>query len=159
MADSGWVRANIKRVEIPQLIGVHGAPATGLVYINRQIEEQFVAFFGLLERLDLLDRVLTWSGSWVTRFVRGRTDRLSNHSFGTAFDINAAWNGFRKQPALVGRRGSVREIVPIAFKLGFFWGGWYNDGMHFEAYKAMSTEEVAEAIQQLIREHGVEDGS
>jgi hypothetical protein len=36
---------------------------------------------------------------------------------------------------LVGEKGSVRELVPIANRWGFYWGGHYNgrpDGMHFE---------------------------
>ena len=31
-------------------------------------------------------------------------------------------------------KGSVRQLVPIANELGFYWGGHFNrrDGMHFE---------------------------
>ena len=59
---------------------------------------------------------------------------------GTAFDINVAWNGLGVQPALLGQKGSVRELVEIAFEHGFIWGGWFTnrpDGMHFEAYKVL----------------------
>jgi hypothetical protein len=42
-----------------------------------------------------------------------------------------------KIPALVGQKGSVREIVPIANEFGFYWGGHFTrkDGMHFEIAK------------------------
>jgi hypothetical protein len=83
----------------------------------------------------LLDRVLFCGGFFVPRFIRGRTDKLSNHAFGTAFDINVAWNGLGQVPALVGQEGCVRELVPIANRHGFYWGGHYHDrldGMHFE---------------------------
>jgi len=43
-------------------------------------------------------------------------------------------------PALVGQKGSVRELVPIANENGFFWGGHFNDrldGMHFEIAKIL----------------------
>jgi hypothetical protein len=45
-----------------------------------------------------------------------------------------------KRPALVSEKGSVRELVPIANKYGFYWGGHFNsrpDGMHFEAAKIL----------------------
>jgi hypothetical protein len=38
-------------------------------------------------------------------------------------------------PAPVGHEGSVRELVPIAHRFGFYWGGYFKqrpDGMHFE---------------------------
>ena len=73
------------------------------------------------------------------RFKRGQAnggdEALSNHSFGSAFDINEGFNGFGTRPALVGERGSVRKLVTIANAQGFFWGGHFPkrpDGMHFE---------------------------
>jgi D-alanyl-D-alanine carboxypeptidase len=68
------------------------------------------------------------------RFVRGSTATLSNHSFGSAFDINSKWNERGHRPALVGEKGSTLELVPIAHKWGFWWGGHFTtpDGMHFE---------------------------
>lgn len=136
--DQGWVREHITTVEVPQLFGIEGAPESGKVSFNRQLVGQLQALFSLIDRRLLL----SWAGSYVPRFVRGSKTKLSNHSFGSAFDINAAWNGFRKQPALRGNKGSVREFVLLAYDLGFYWGGWYNDGMHFEAYKVMSEAEV-----------------
>jgi hypothetical protein len=83
----------------------------------------------------LLNRILTFDGAFVARFIRGSTTTLSNHAFGTAFDINAAENPLGARPALVGQRGSTRELVSIANKWGFYWGGHFGsrpDGMHFE---------------------------
>ena len=51
---------------------------------------------------------------------------LSNHAWGTAFDINAKWNPFTHIPALVGSTGSVRELVKIANDFGFYWGGHFQ---------------------------------
>ena len=96
---------------------------------------QLVALWAHWEKEGLLDRVLTWEGAFVARYVRGSSTNLSNHAFGSAFDINYAWNKLRKIPAFVGSKGSVRELVPIANEHGFFWGGHYEsrlDGMHFE---------------------------
>jgi hypothetical protein len=63
---------------------------------------------------------------------------LSNHAYGSAFDINYAWNRLGQVPALVGEKGAVRELVTLAHKHGFYWGGHFNerlDGMHFEVAK------------------------
>ena len=150
--DPAWVRQNIGTAEIPQLVGVRGARADGSMLFNKALIPQVEALFAVWEDLGNAHLIETFSGSWVPRFVRGRSDRLSNHSFGSALDLNAAWNGFRRQPALVGRRGSVRELVKPAYDLGFFWGGWYNDGMHLEAYKRMSAQEIERVVDQLRKE-------
>jgi hypothetical protein len=78
--------------------------------------------------------VLSFAGGFEPRFVRGSRTTLSNHSFGSAFDINAEWNARGHRPALVGEKGSTRELVPIAHDWGFWWGGHFStsDGMHFE---------------------------
>jgi D-alanyl-D-alanine carboxypeptidase len=59
---------------------------------------------------------------------------LSNHSWGTAIDLNATWNGRGAIPAMMGDRGCIRELVAVAHANGFYWGGHFTtkDGMHFE---------------------------
>jgi hypothetical protein len=133
----GWDRANIVKVSIPQLVGVNGAPHSGEVYFHEKVTPQVAALFKAWEEAGLMDNVLTWDGSFVPRFVRGGKV-LSNHAFGSAFDINFSWNQLGKRPELVGRKGSVRELVPLANQHGFYWGGHYKkrpDGMHFEFAK------------------------
>lgn len=128
-----WEAQNIVTVNIPQLIGVKGAPRSGNIRVHRRVATQFQNLWDEWGQEGLIDRVLTWGGSYVPRLVRGGSS-LSNHAFGTAFDINVAWNGLAVRPALVGSQGSVRELVPIAHKHGFYWGGHFSrqDGMHFE---------------------------
>jgi hypothetical protein len=78
---------------------------------------------------------------------------LSNHAFGGAFDINDQWNGLGETPALVGARGCVRELVEIANRFGFFWGGHYShrpDGMHFEIARLLTEKAVADASGALF---------
>ncbi len=129
----GWDKKNIVLVEIPQLVGVVGA--TRRVPFHKELEAPVKKLFAAWEEAGLIDLVKSWAGSWVPRFQRGSSTTLSNHSWGTAFDINVPWNGLGVQPALVGRTGSVRRLVPIANELGWFWGGHFTrkDGMHFEA--------------------------
>lgn len=94
---------------------------------------------------DLLPLIITFAGSFAHRFVQGSRTVLSNHAFGSAFDINVAWNQLGHTPALVGGKGSLRPLVPIANDYGFYWGGHFNtrkDGMHFEVAKILTESEI-----------------
>ncbi len=132
-----FVAKNIVMLEIPQLLKVRSAPKR--VAVHRLIADQTLRLFQAWEDAGLLPLILTWGGSWVPRFVRGSRTTLSNHSWATAFDINVPQNFLGATPALVGKLGSVRELVPLAVEHGFFWGAWFTkkDGMHFEAYKIL----------------------
>ena len=78
------------------------------------------------------------AGTFNWRKIAG-TDLLSNHSFGTAIDLNvdkaAYW---RWQPpaqlATFSRKNWPNEIVEAFERHGFIWGGkwWHFDTMHFE---------------------------
>lgn len=140
----GWASTNLVTVPVPQLVGVRGAGKTGRATVHVKVRDQFLALWQAWEEADLLDRVMTWEGAFNARFIRGRATPdnarnpavLSNHSWGTAFDINYGWNKLGAIPALAGEQGSVRELVKLANKHGFYWGGHFKgrpDGMHFEA--------------------------
>lgn len=130
-----WPATNIVDVELPQLIGVSGAPSSGKVMFHRLAAPQLAALWAAWEAAGLKDRVLTWGGSWAPRFIRGSRTTLSNHAWGTAFDINVQWNMLGTRPALKGQKGCTRELVQLANDHGFYWGGHFktrSDGMHFE---------------------------
>lgn len=130
-----WEQQNIVRVQIPQLVGIQGAPHDGGARVHKKAAAQIIDLWKAWDDAGLLNRVLTWDGAFVPRFVRGSRTALSNHAFGTAFDINASLNPRGVKPPLVGKKGSVRELVTIANSLGFYWGGHFGtkpDGMHFE---------------------------
>ena len=133
----GWEKKNIVTISIPQLIKIKG---NDRVSFHKLGANQLIKLWSDWDKAGLVSRVLTWDGSFVPRFVRGSLTNLSNHSFGSAFDINVAWNGLNIVPALVGQKGSVRELVQLANKNGFYWGGHFDrlDGMHFEIAKIMS---------------------
>ena len=136
---NNWTKDNLTKVNIPQLQGILGAPKNGDVFWHKKGAEQLQGLFQAWEDAGMMPLVLGWAGSWVPRFIRGSRTILSNHSYATAFDINVPWNGLGKQPALVGQKGSVRELVPLAYEYGFFWGGYFSrkDGMHFELAKIL----------------------
>jgi hypothetical protein len=83
------------------------------------------------------------------RNVRGSTDRLSNHSSGTAIDLNAT-----KHP--LGHAGTFTPmqsvlIMALCKKYGITWGGspaWKRkDEMHFEV--SLNPAKCAELIEKL----------
>ena len=129
----GWDKRNIITVDIPQLIGTKGCPH-GKVSFHKKGAKQLRALWSAWEAAGLLPLVLTFDGSWAPRFIRGSTKILSNHGYGSAFDINYRWNMLGRIPALVGQEGSIRKLVPIANDHGFYAGMHFKrlDGMHFE---------------------------
>lgn len=130
-----WEQDNIVHVPIPQLKKTAiGSRAPSTIRFHRLGAAQLQGLWKEWESAKLLDRILSFAGGFEPRFVRGSTATLSNHSFGSAFDINSEWNERGHRPALVGEKGSTRELVPIAHKWGFWWGGHFTtpDGMHFE---------------------------
>jgi len=138
--------ANIVSRVVPQLVGIEGALASGKVSVHRLVADQLVSLWAAWERLGLVGLVTGFGGLWVPRFVRGSTTTLSNHAWGTAFDINVSANYLWHLPAFPGENGSLFKLVPIAQDYGFGWGGHYRgrlDGMHFEALKVLTGAEQA----------------
>ncbi len=104
--------------------------------VHHLAANQIRRLFQAWEDAGLVHHIRTFSGAFNARFI-GKSHTLSNHAFGAAFDINEQWNEQPAVSAATGRTGSVRELVPIANRLGFYWGGHYTnqskiDGMHFE---------------------------
>ena len=131
--DPAWVKENIVNIEVP--IDVFHRITS--VKLHKLAKEPFLDLLDAWRKKGVIHLIDVWNGGFVPRFKRGRAVQqdLSNHSWGTAFDINAHTNAMGIIPPLVGEEGSVRELVLDANKLGWFWGGHYNsrqDGMHFE---------------------------
>jgi hypothetical protein len=140
-----WARLHIVKVYLPELKVIKGAPKDLKVYFHKLAAPQLVSLFKELGKNNLLKYILTWDGSFVPRIVRGtgmgrRTvPTVSSHAYGIAFDINARWNYLGNDPADEKETGTVRPLVPLARKYGFYWGGDFTrpDGMHFEACKLL----------------------
>ena len=106
-------------------------------------------FNNLIEAIDAgpLD---DWS--YCYREVRGVPGKLSNHSSGTAIDLNST----RHRLGEVGtfELAKVPMIRALAKKYGLFWGGDYRnrkDEMHFEI--SVSPAKAVELIKKLEGEH------
>jgi hypothetical protein len=142
-----WVASHIVDVSLPQLRFARGFG--GKLRCHASAAPVLTALFEKWEEDDLLHLIFSYEGCFVPRYKRNQAPlgagghsqkqssgvpALSNHSFGSAFDINFVDNQLGKVPALCGRRGSVRELVAAANTFGVFWGGHFStpDGMHFE---------------------------
>lgn len=82
------------------------------------------------------------------RMIRGSEDRLSNHSSGTAIDVNATQHPLGKIGTFPSEK--VPMIRALAKKYGLKWGGDYSgrkDEMHFEVI--LTPAKVAERIKKL----------
>lgn len=130
---------NIKMLKNPFLAKTCGGKYTRQLF-HKDCHYQLLQLWKDWDEKGLLHLIKSYGGSYIARFIRGSRVHLSNHSYGTAFDINMKWNRLGKIPALVGQEGSVRELVQIAEKWGFYWGGHFTrkDGMHFEVCKIIS---------------------
>ncbi|MBB3558829.1 peptidoglycan hydrolase-like protein with peptidoglycan-binding domain [Rhizobium sp. BK512] len=141
---NGFEASNITTVNIPELKDCvipldSGVTKTdGRIRFHKNHTTRLAKLFSEWAAAGLANRILTFDGSFNARLKRGKTkavpENLSNHAWGTAFDINATWNARGTIPALMGDRGCVREMVAIAHANGFYWGGYFTtkDGMHFE---------------------------
>lgn len=129
---------NIIHVHVPQLAKFRKL-SKSMIRFHKIGSEQLRAFFNEVEKEKMLSLIRSYGGSYVPRLIRGSLTNLSNHAFGTAFDINVEWNALSDEPAFFGNYGSVRELIPLAHEYGFFWGGHFSrkDGMHFEIAKIL----------------------
>lgn len=144
-----WQKENIIDLQVRQLQFVTGS--NGSIRCHKLVAPHILLLFARWEQLDLLHLIRLYDGAFNPRYKRGKSpspsghaskrsdqvDEISNHAFGSAFDINEPDNPYGHVPALCPRRGCVRELVGPANALGFFWGGHFSsvsdrDGMHFE---------------------------
>jgi hypothetical protein len=129
--DPAWVKSHIETRTVPIL---------GSVTCNTYIFPQLIAALQEVQAQGLADEIHPeeYAGCYYPRFIAG-SSKLSNHSFGTALDLNVPGN----------QRGTVGEmdrgIVAIFKKWGFAWGGdWnYTDPMHFEVVQIVKPEPVS----------------
>jgi len=133
-------------------IGVKSYPVPGTLIKLRCAEKVapllvgFAAeFHNLIEPLDVgaLD---DWG--YCYRDVRGVPGKLSNHSSGTAIDLNATKHPLRSVNSF--EAGKIPMLRALVKKYGLTWGGDYKgrkDEMHYEI--SINAAKVAALITQL----------
>lgn len=117
-------------------IGVKAFPIKGTsvkIQAAESVAPLLVAFCG--EFHQLIEPIDGSADDWgyCFRNVRGSTNKLSNHSSGTAVDLNATRHPLGKIGTFPAEK--VPMIRALAKKYGLAWGGDYRnrvDEMHFE---------------------------
>jgi hypothetical protein len=136
--EGNWAEENLVFINTPLLAPLPPFQA-GRMRVHKKVAGQFENLFHQWEQAGLKSLLRTYDGGFYPRMIRGSDSRLSSHSYGIAFDINAQWNGLGRTPQIAGKEGSVRELVEIAHQNGFYWGGHFTrkDGMHFEVARIL----------------------
>ena len=100
------------------------------------------------ELIEPIDKGTPDDWGYAFRMIRGSKDRLSNHSSGTAIDVNATKHPMGKVGTFPNAK--VPMIRALAKKYGLKWGGDYSgrkDEMHFEVM--LKPAKVAKRIKRL----------
>lgn len=153
-----WENENLVRV---------GPFSTGALKFSPRVNRWaaasvFEKFFRAVIQAGVLPDVISYDGGYIARLKRGITappagaskdvwgKQLSNHSRGTAIDLNAKFNGMGHPGAELGKPGSLARIIAIARTIrvevespigtiwdagivcGADWKGASIDPMHFE---------------------------
>jgi hypothetical protein len=100
------------------------------------------------ELIEPIDEGTLDDWGYAFRDVRGSTTTLSNHSSGTAIDLNATQHPLGKVGTFPAEK--VPMIRALAKKYGLLWGGDYRnrkDEMHFEVI--LTPAKAAALIKKL----------
>lgn len=109
------------------------------IYCNKNVKQPLLEVLNELSSTGLIKEIKTYDGCFNPRYIRGLESKkiLSNHSYGTALDFNAADNPLGKdrlQNINEGRSPWSQEFINVWRKYGWINGyEWKrSDGMHFE---------------------------
>jgi hypothetical protein len=133
-------------------IGIKSYPVPGTTIKLRCAEKVAPLLVGFAAEFHTLIEPIDAGGlddwGYCFRMVRGATDKLSNHSSGTAIDLNSIQHPLGKVGTFDAAK--VPMIRALAKKYGLTWGGDYKnrkDEMHFEI--TLSPEKVTALITKL----------
>jgi hypothetical protein len=144
---NGWPAS-----EDRQAIGIQSfaIPGTNLkIACAKAVAPIFVAFCKEFHELvEPIDQGQLDDWGYAFRMTRGSDKVLSNHSSGTAVDLNALKHSLGKSNTF--NKEQCNIITLLITKYGLAWGGHYKkrkDEMHFEI--SMNKEQVKQKIKQL----------
>ena len=137
-------------------IGIKSYPVPGTAIKLRCAEKVAPLLVGFAAEYHLLIEPLDVGSlddwGYCYRMVRGTTDKLSNHSSGTAVDFNSKIHPLGQIGTF--EPGKVPMLRALAHKYGLTWGGDYKsrkDEMHFEI--SIDAVKVAALIKKIQGEN------
>src|SRR5262245_43807886 len=79
---NGWEKKNLVRIFVPQLAGVQalGTKFSGNITFNKLAAPQLLASFQAIEKAGLVSKILSYSGSFKPRRIRG-SKKVSRHTY------------------------------------------------------------------------------
>lgn len=156
-----WRDENLQALSVPMHNGT-----TKITWLHRIAAPVFQRFFEELAKAKAHQQIHTYDGGFVARLKRSREQEfrkhklertkeeyaraLSNHSRGTAIDLNAKWNAQGKPGAKPDTEGALDKVCKVARAIrvevespfgtiwpagivcGADWTGASCDAMHFE---------------------------
>lgn len=136
----------------PAEIGIksYPIPGTGIkIRCAEKVSPLLVALCADFHKLvEPIDEGTLDSWGYAFRPIRGQTETLSNHSSGTAVDLNANDHPLGKRETFTMEQETI--VRQIAAKYGCRWGGDYKnraDEMHFEI--SLTPKQAKERITAL----------
>ena len=136
----------------PAEIGIKSFKVPGTDLKIRCAEKVAPLLIGLAaefhETIEPIDKGTLDDWGYCFRMIRGTTDSLSNHSSGTAIDLNARLHILGKENTFSPENAA--KCIALAKKYGCKWGGTYRsrkDDMHFEI--ALNPTQTKELIAKL----------
>ena len=146
-SQNGWPASKVRAD-----IGIESFPVPGTkmkLACAKAVAPLLVGFAAEFhELIEPIDEGTLDDWGYAYRDVRGSTTTLSNHSSGTAIDLNATQHPLGKVGTFPAEK--VPMIRALAKKYGLLWGGDYRnrkDEMHFEV--TLTPAKAAALIKKL----------
>ena len=146
-SDNGWPAS-----QDPAIIGIKSYPVKGTKIKLRCAEKVAPLLVGFAaefhEKIEPIDEGTLDDWGYCFRMVRGREDRLSNHSSGTAIDLNASKHPLGAENTFTPEK--TEAVIALAAKWGLKSGLTYRqrkDPMHFEV--CLTPKQAKERITAL----------
>ena len=137
-----WCESFLKNITVMYRETLSGTVTPHTVKFHRKLEGNLQNVFNELAKDEKF--YVKEIGTYSYRRVVGNPNRLSNHSYGIAIDVNPQYNPYIKNGKVLGghneydkdlsMRDSSNKVVKTFAKYGFGWGGSYKDYMHFSYF-------------------------